>query len=602
VKRVLVLAAALAALLLPATLRAETDIVRSGASASSQPRVLSPEDVRRYREIFADEADGRFAEGRALIAGLSDRSLMGYVEAEHYLSPGLRHPPVKDLARWLDEYAELPIAPRVRELAEGRNAHLRRRHRVALVGIPAVPARPIPLAYEVSANMPDPPLATDAARTAQLAIDADVKLDQAAAAEVVLEQLAAENIAPSSDIARLSWRVAAGYLEQGLDDDAYRVAATITGIDRDSAPLLDWVDGLAAYRQKKFADAAPWFEHLAQNGAVPGWTRSAAAFWAARAHLGAGEPLPVVGLLTAAAREEPTFYGLLAQRILGEESPDRFDDPVLDSAAFAALMRIPAAHRAVALWQVGQTDGIDAEMRRAFASIDLGQSAAFAALSHQLDLPALELRASEAEAGRGELLTGLFPVPQYTPPGGYHLDPSLVLAFARVESRFQPKVVSTAGARGVMQLLPGTARLVDGAGVEKSRLSDPAYNLGLGERYLQSLMQQTNGNLFQLAAAYNAGPNALTRWLATRPEITSDPLLFIESIPYPETRSYIKFVMTYYWMYAKRSNQTAPTLDETAKGDWPTYIPGTAVSEKPVTAPAPKPQRTLLISDASIAH
>jgi soluble lytic murein transglycosylase-like protein len=192
-------------------------------------------------------------------------------------------------------------------------------------------------------------------------------------------------------------------------------------------------------------------------------------------------------------------------------------------------------------------------------------------------------------------------VPQYTPPGGYHIDPCLVLAFARVESRFQPKAVSTAGARGVMQVLPGTAQLVGSVAPEKGQLNDPAYNLGLGERYLQSLIDQTNGNLFQLAAAYNAGPNALTRWLTTRPEITGDPLLFIESIPYAETRSYIKYVMTYYWMYAKRTKQDAPTLDETAEGQWPTYHPNAAVSAKPPVQQK-QPPDNLIISDASAPH
>ena len=153
-----------------------------------------------------------------------------------------------------------------------------------------------------------------------------------------------------------------------------------------------------------------------------------------------------------------------------------------------------------------------------------------------------------------------------------------------------------------MQLMPGTAQLVDGAAAESKQLSDPAYNLGLGERYLQSLIDQTNGNLFQLAAAYNAGPNALTRWLTMRPEITGDPLLFIESIPYAETRSYIKYVMTYYWMYAKREKESAPTLDETAAGQWPTYHPTVSVSVKPPAQQQKQPSGPLLISDASIAH
>jgi soluble lytic murein transglycosylase-like protein len=334
---------------------------------------------------------------------------------------------------------------------------------------------------------------------------------------------------------------------------------------------------------------------------VPGWTRSAAAFWGARAHLAAGEPLRVVSLLTAAAREQPTFYGMLAQRLLGEQSADQFNEPILDQTSFDELMQIPSAHRAVALWQIGHTEGIEAEMRRAFSQMDLHDAAAFAALARSLSLPGLELSASEAEAGHGSLLTGLFPVPQYTPPGGYHIDRCLVLAFARVESRFQAKAVSTAGARGVMQLMPGTAKLVDGVAPGKGQLSDPSYNLGLGERYLQSLIDQTNGNLFQLAAAYNAGPNALTRWLATRPEIADDPLLFIESIPYAETRSYIKYVMTYYWMYAKRTRESAPTLDQTAEGQWPTYHASAALSVKP-PAPPKQPSGPLIISDASIPH
>jgi len=265
------------------------------------------------------------------------------------------------------------------------------------------------------------------------------------------------------------------------------------------------------------------------------------------------------------------------------------------------MMRIPAAHRAVALWQVGATEYVEPEMARAFAAIDRQDIGAFAALSRRLDVPDLELRASEAPVGRGELLSGLFPVPQYTPPGGYHIDPCLVLAFARTESGFRSRAVSTAGARGVMQILPGTANQVDGKTAAKSQLNDPAYNLGLGERYLQSLMAQTNGNLFQLAAAYNAGPAALTRWLTARPDIANDPLLFIESIPYSETRNYIKHVMTNYWLYAKRTKTDARSLDETAQGKWPHYQDGAAFPSLP-TVPQPAITGSTVISDAATPH
>jgi soluble lytic murein transglycosylase-like protein len=585
----------------PTLAGADSGSVSPQETAGAAPRVLSPDDARRYHEIFTDEMDGRFAEARALITDLSDRSLIGYVEAEHYLSPHSTHAAIGDLAQWLATYAELPVAERIRALAELRNH--RRRHKVLLAGLPGIPRRATG-GYDVTDSLANAPLASDEARSAQVQIDADVKLDQPAAGEVVLQQLTASNIAPASDITRLTQRLAASYLAEGQDDAALRIASSIAGVEREGAPLLDWDAGLAAYRLNKFADAAPYFEHLAQSGAVPGWTRSAAAFWAARSHVASGDPLPVVSLLSAAAREQPTFYGMLAQRLLGQEPSAAFSDPVLDSVRFDEMMQIPAAHRAVALWQIGHTEGVQQEMSRAFAEIDLRDADAFAALSQRLDLPDLELRASEAQAARGELLSGLFPVPGYTPPGGYHIDRCLLLAFVRVESRFQPHAVSMAGARGVMQVMPGTAQQIDGATPGRSQLNDPAYNLGLGERYLQQLLDQTNGNLFQLAAAYNAGPGALTRWLGTRPGIANDPLLFIESLPYAETRNYIKHVMTYYWMYARRTNEAAPSLQETAEGKWPLYRSNAAL---PVAAPAsntpqPATARTLLVSDASAPH
>lgn len=312
----------------------------------------------------------------------------------------------------------------------------------------------------------------------------------------------------------------------------------------------------------------------------------------------AGEPLRVVTLLTAAAREEPTFYGLLAERVLGEDVQTGFSDPVLDAGSFAELMQVAPARRAVALYQIGRTETIGAEMNRALAAIDLREGSAYAALARRMDLPDLELRASETQASRGVMLTGLFPVPRYTPPGGYQIDPSLIFAFARAESRFQPNAVSFAGARGLMQIMPGTAAHLEGARPSDGQLSDPSYNLGLGQRYLQELLDQEDGNLIQLAAAYNAGPGSLMRWVGTRQNAMGDPLLFIESIPVPETRVYIKQVLTYYWMYARRTGEAAPTLDETAAGSWPRYRPHGAA---PVAA-APANSGTMLVSDAAAQH
>ena len=595
-KRKLLLAVACAALQVGAgRALADSDFVTARQPASSfTPHILSSEDVRLYRAIFQEERSGNFAAARREIADLSDRSLMGYVEAEHYLSPRARRAPVKILAEWLDRYDELPIAPEVRELAEKHNHS--RRHRIELPAIPQVHARG-GWGYEPSDSMPEVPFSSDAARLAAAQIDIDIRTDQPSQAEGVLQGLVATGGASGSDIARLTHHVAASYLAEGMDSDAYRLATGVAQPDRDTEPLLDWDAGLAAYRQSRFADSAARFESLAQAGVASGWARSAAAFWAARAHLQAGEPLRVVSLLTAAAREQPTFYGMLAERLLGQQSRAQFTEPVLDASSFQDMMAIAAARRAVALWQVGEAQYVQPEMMRAFTAVGSNDTAAFAALAHRMDLPDLELRASETQASHGVLLSGLFPMPRYSPPGGYDVDPCLVLAFARTESRFEAKAVSRAGARGVMQIMPGTAQEVAESATGRNKLNDPSYSLGLGQKYLEHLLSDVNGNLFQLAAAYNAGPGALTHWIGTHPSMTDDPLLFIESIPVTETRKYIKRVMTFYWMYARRTGQNSPSLQDTAEGKWPIYSAHAAP-----TLNGPIVAGTTLISDASVAH
>jgi soluble lytic murein transglycosylase-like protein len=585
------------------------------AWADQPVSVLSSDDAQRYRQIFEDERTGNFTEAQALVAQLNDRSLVGYAQAEHYLSAYSDRATVDELVSWLQQYRDLPIADRIYTLAVKRATKtIKRHHRVVAVEVtatiptPAAPPRLRGGGYE-DVDQAEQTISSEAGRAALSQISASIRADQPAQADATLQALVSAGNVPGSDIARLSQRVAASYLAEGQDFEAFDVASRVTSYDRSSAPLLDWDTGLAAYRMGKFDVAANHFETLAQNGAVPSWTRSAAAFWAARAYTQSGEPLRVVTLLTAAAREEPTFYGMLAERILGLNDDVGLFDPVVDTSSFAALMEIPSAHRAVALWQIGRTQDLHEEMARALADMNLRDGQTYAAIARRMSLPDLELRASETAAARGTMLTGLFPVPGYTPTGGYYVDRSLVLAIARIESRFQADAISPAGARGLMQLMPATASHLAGGAATNGELREPSYNLNLGQRYLAELLDTTNGNVFQLAAAYNAGPGSLQRWLAARDGKHDDPLLFIESMPSPETRSYVKRLMTYYWMYSKRMGEAAPTLDETAAGDWPHYRPHRPTL--PSLAPAaPLPQQpkqpdtsaNTLVSDASLPH
>ena len=571
------------------------------ASATGDIRVLSDSDVRLYRDAIDDERAGFFRDAQSDFDRVSDPSLKGYVLAERYLSPRAKRVPVKQLVSWLEEYADLPPADRIYRLAVKRSTKkVRRHHHTVLVALVTNIPAPGPAIHKrgggyEDVELPDPPLISQAARTALSNVEQYIRADQPDLAHAELAAVVAQG-APATDVARLARRISASYLAEGEDDKAFTLATNITDPVKRSVPLLYWDAGLAAYRLGKFADAAQQFEALSNVGSVPNWTRSSAAFWAARSYLQSGSPQKVIGLLEVAAKSEPTFYGLISERLLGQDTETGFSEPEVTAENLATIMRNPAAHRAVALYQIGDREDAAVELNRAFGESDGSLDATFAAVAHKIDVPNLELRASESCASRGLMLTGLFPVPGYRPEGGYQIDPSLVLAFARIESRFQTEATSPAGARGLMQIMPGTAAHLAGSRAA-DRLYEASYNLSLGQRYISELLGQLNGNLFELAAAYNAGPGALTRWLGTKGSSLNDPLLFIESMPVPETRAYVKRMMTYHWMYRRRMGDDAKSLDETAVGDWPIYHPPMAVLPPTPRVPITTPASTV-VSDA----
>ncbi|MBY0369370.1 lytic transglycosylase domain-containing protein, partial [bacterium] len=122
------------------------------------------------------------------------------------------------------------------------------------------------------------------------------------------------------------------------------------------------------------------------------------------------------------------------------------------------------------------------------------------------------------------------------------IDPYFLLAIARRESAFNTRAVSTANARGLLQVLPKTSRRIS----KKTNLFDPETNVEVGAKYVAGLLNRTEGNVHYALAAYNAGPNKLQAWTKNYP--TDDPILFIDLIPFRETREYVGSVLrNYYW-------------------------------------------------------
>ncbi len=536
------------------------------APRAAAPSFLANVDVTLYRDIFAAQDKKQFRNADDLIDKLTDKSLVGYVLQQRYLGPGYSST-YTELAAWLSKYGDHFEADRVRALA----MHKKPKKAKAPAGV--VQARWRGQRYDLEINV-DLPVKSPRAETLMAQFRAFARDDHPGNAEAALLKLTAGPNLPQADIDRLACYVASAYLAQGHDEDAFRLSENLIARSANNAALSRWTAGLAAYRMGQFDTAAAHFEKMIETSGASARNIAGGAFWAARARIRAGQPERVVALLTNASYQPDTFYGMLSARLLGNTPGHTLTEPTLEPESFAALMQTPAARRAVAFWQLGDNEAAERELGRAFGDISPELDPAFAALARALELPTLELRAAETAAHRSVYLTSLYPMPAYVPEDGFRIDRAVLFAIARQESRFDVDARSRAGARGLMQLMPQTA-----AGIAKdrtlankngSKLDDPVFNLTLGQRYLSGLLERQNGNLVEMVAAYNAGPNNLSRWIEAQAD-KSDPLLFIESIPTAETRDYIKRLMVNLWMYRLNMGEPMDGLDDFAAGKWPQY-------------------------------
>lgn len=532
--------------------------------------VLSTADVARYKEIFDLQEDGENAQVDRLIRELDNPLLVGHVLALRYTAEQADRPRYADLTAWLSENAELPSAARIYALAlkvkpRGKNVPM--------------PDRPEARIFRKRASEGVEPL-TPRSMNPRLS-RAFAKIRDLVRDERPSEALAFLNNKANHALFGTNERddalalIAASFYAEGVDDRALDVASGVARTNRREVPMADWTAGLAAWRLGKQELAATHFDALAQSRKVYPSIRSAGAFWAARGYLATRAPERVATMLERAAQYPRSFYGILALRQLGRDLPFDWRFPELEPDDYHALLNDRGIQRGIALWQVGQRALAEAELFRAHGRLQSDQDKAFLALAGKMDLPAVAIEATECLSTSG-YDAGRYPIPQYAPSGGFTLDRALLYAFMRQESRFKTQAESTAGAQGLMQIMPKTASTLTNdrslLHKQKVRLLDPSYNLALAQTYLQKLMRgvEPQGNLAMLAIAYNGGPGNLQRWRKNL-GLDNDPLLFIESIPVPETREYIEHVLTNYWAYRVRFGESIASLDAAAAGNWPLY-------------------------------
>ncbi len=532
------------------------------------PTQLTPAQRTAYRAIFLAIDAGRFAAASTALAALPDGPLHASATAQLFLARGPGRGGVP--ADWLAANIDLPQAPRlVAVAARGSGA--------------ALPAQRLLRSVTFTPAMGPKSARGDGVRDADTIARLKPLLaaDRNAEAEALVTA-AAPSLSP--DVAA-EWRQRTAWSSFGAGDDAAAERlgrAAATGSSTWSA-LGGWTAGLAAFRRGDCAAAATAFDGVSLRFGAED-IAPAANFWAARAYLACGKPLEVAKRLQSAATRADSFYGMLARRTLGLAQPLDWAEPDFITADWNHLAALPGARRAAALVEIGEIGLADRELRYLAATTDTGNYPAVLRLAARLNLPATQFwLAHHPPVGIDPPLSARYPAPEWNPAHGWRVDRGLVYAHALQESAFITGATSRTGAKGIMQLMPAAAkraqaRMADGSVVDVvvKDLGDPEFNIDLGQAYLQELrdMSYTGGLLPKVIAAYNAGPGSVQKWNATVRD-NGDPLLFIESIPFRETRHYVEVVLKNYWMYQLREGKAPASIDALAAGLWPKF-PGMA--------------------------
>ncbi|GAA4009480.1 lytic transglycosylase domain-containing protein [Sphingomonas humi] len=560
--------------------------------APPTPTLVVP---KNWPEVFAAIRGSQWAAAQAGIAALPASPLAPLAKAQLYTAKG--SPPVsaEQLLALLAQAPELPQAEQLQRMAvaRGATAFPPLPRRAALVPIGATPRR----------GRASPVVGEPAVDKLRKALEPLVKVDDAAGAEAML--LAALPQISAEARAELGQRVAWIYYVRGQDADARRLADLARGpytppppppapslppedVAERLQPLApppppslsvtraptgpwaqqaEWVSGLASWRMNDCETAARSFREVGARSAEPSLS-AAGNFWAARAEMACRRPGAVQPLLRAAAANPETFYGLLARRSLGLET--RLQP--LDRNAASSIARLPNVTRAEELVRIGERD-LAGELLRYQARIGTpAEQTALAATAARLELAATQhFLAHFGQPGARVPAAARYPAPSWTPREGWRIDPALALAHSLQESSFRSEAVSQAGAVGLMQVLPSTRDLIVRArGLAPGDLKDPTVNMSFGQAWIEWMRTHpaTGGQLPKVIASYNAGPLPVGRWQVND---RGDPLLWIESMPFWETRFYVPAVMRNLWVYQGFEGQPTTTLSELAQHKWPSF-------------------------------
>lgn len=535
------------------------------------PQILTDVDASLYEQIFMLQDKEKINTAIKVQDQIADKLLMNEVLYQRYISDTY-HTRGKEIAAWMEKYYDMPGAGRMEKLAKIKKATVRKASTPKII----TGSESIETAQSETWTAKK---YTGSADKKITEFKRAIRSGSTKVAREILENRSFKRKLTESDYGRLAGRLSYIYYTNGEMELAKKWGFIAS--DANSEYGL-WSMGLLYFKEEKYSEAQKYFSRILDLPQINNARKTEAAFWAGRAADFNNDRRTAEKYWRVAAAYPMAFYGALSSTMLGHMPEYEFFEQEATDADIAELYETKYGKMALALLQIGRKDRAEEYLKYLITPKASDRTLhAVNSIATAYGLPRVSIQSASVIKDRGILeidddiiYSAQYPLPDWEPMGGWSIDRALLLAITKQESNFRTSAKSGAGANGLMQLMPSTAKRVARANkldLSQIDMSNPEHNMFLGQQYIVDLLGHPNieNNIIKMLAAYNAGMGTVVKF--EKSFYTYDPLLYIESFPAYETRSYMKRVMSNLWLYRARLNQPLTSMQELANGNWPLY-------------------------------
>ena len=538
--------------------------------AGDLPEILSENDAKIYSQIFNLQSHEKIDAAIKLEKQLSGDLLMDEVLFQRYTSKTYRTRGA-EIQAWMKKYYNMPGAKRMTELAKIKKASVRS---TILPGIITGKSIESPQSENWTKKQYYGTIDKEISKFKRA-----IKTGSTKTARLILEEKSFKKKVSADDYGRLAGRLSFVYYTNGEFELAKKWGFVAS--DADSEYGL-WSMGLLYFKENKFSESQKYFSKMLNLQQINDARKTEIAFWAGRAADKNDDRKSAKKYWRIGAKHPMAFYGALSSMMLGDEPVYEFFEQDISDEDIEELQKSQYGKKALALLQIEEKNRAEKYLLLMITKKASDRSLhAVNSISNVFELPRVSVQIAGVirerdilEIDNDIIYSAQYPLPDWEPMGGWSIDRALLFAITKQESGFKAYAKSVAGANGLMQLMPGTARLI--ARRSKIKMSDidmakPEHNMFLGQKHIVDLLghKRISNNIIKMLVSYNCGMGNMIKFEDRFK--TDDPLLYIESFPAFETRNYIKRVMSNLWLYRARMDQPLNSIEDLADGQWPLY-------------------------------